>query len=121
MKDDSRRADYTAMWREYQKKKLLPSERAELARKEGNDLYKKGQGHARDNNIPQALNAYQAAIDKYSEGIDMKTDDHRLFSNRALCYAVLRDWGRAKNDALHVLRIRENFMKGWFTLVLNFR
>lgn len=69
-------------------------------------MYKKGQVAARDNNIPQALSLYQQAIDKYSEGIDVGTKDHRLFSNRALCYAVLRDWPRAKKDAHRVVEIR---------------
>lgn len=117
LKDEEKRAEYTALWREYKKTKLMPFERAELARKEGNEMYKKGQIAARDNNIPQALSFYQQAIDRYSDGINIGTDDHRLHSNRALCYAVLRDWPRAKKDAQRVVEIRPTFMKGWFTLV----
>lgn len=117
LKDDTKRSEYTTLWREYKKTKLMPFERAELSRKEGNEMYKKGQIAARDNNIPQALSFYQQAIDRYSDGINIGTNDHRLHSNRALCYAVLRDWPRAKKDAQRVVEIRPTFMKGWFTLV----
>ncbi|CAD7942445.1 unnamed protein product [Amoebophrya sp. A25] len=120
LQDDAKREEYTEMWREYHKQKLMPFERAELARKEGNELYKKGQTAARENNIPQALTMYQAAIERYSEGIANSESDHRLYSNRALCYAVLRDWPRAKRDAQKVVEIRPNFMKGWFTLVRSY-
>ncbi|CAD7939652.1 unnamed protein product [Amoebophrya sp. A120] len=120
LQDDAKRQEYTLLWREYQRQKLMPFERAELARKEGNEFYKKGQIAAKENNIPQALTMYQAAIEKYSEGIRESENDHRLYSNRALCYAVLRDWARAKKDAQRVVEIRSNFMKGWFTLVRSY-
>ena len=35
LKEDDKRAEYTKMWRIWQKEKLQPMERAELARKEG--------------------------------------------------------------------------------------
>lgn len=117
LKDSEKRVEYTKLWREYKRLKLMPFERAELSRKEGNEMYKKGQIAARDNNIPQALSFYQQAIERYSDGINMATNDHRLHSNRALCFAVLRDWPRAKKDAQKVVEIRPTFMKGWFTLV----
>lgn len=82
--------------------------------------HRSGQIAAKENNIPQALTMYQGAIEKYSEGIRESQNDHRLYSNRALCYAVLRDWARAKKDAHRVVEIRANFMKGWFTLVRSY-
>mmetsp|Transcript_4291 Transcript_4291/g.10466 ORF Transcript_4291/g.10466 Transcript_4291/m.10466 type:complete len:490 (-) Transcript_4291:687-2156(-) len=120
LQDDTKRQEYTVLWKEYQKQKLMPFERAELARKEGNEYYKKGQTAAKENNIPQALTMYQGAIEKYSAGIRESQNDHRLYSNRALCYAVLRDWARAKKDAHRVVEIRAGFMKGWFTLVRSY-
>lgn len=42
LQDDTKRQEYTVLWKEYQKQKLMPFERAELARKEGNEYYKKG-------------------------------------------------------------------------------
>lgn len=38
LKEDDKRAEYTKMWRIWQKEKLQPMERAELARKEGRSV-----------------------------------------------------------------------------------
>jgi len=57
-----------------------------------------------------------AAVVTYTEGIRDEPSDHRLYSNRALCYAALQDWDKSKKDALETTKLRPEFMKGWFTL-----
>ena len=43
LKSTEKRTEYTKLWREYKRFKLAPYEKAELSRKEGNEMYKKGQ------------------------------------------------------------------------------
>ncbi|CAK0852806.1 unnamed protein product [Prorocentrum cordatum] len=63
-----------------------------------------------------ALNKYQAAIVKYTEGIQLNPEDHRIRSNRALCYAAVKDWAKCREDAVLVTQMKPGFMKGWFLL-----
>lgn len=61
-----------------------------------------------------AARKYQAAVDKYSEGIKAAPREYRLRSNRALCYAALEDWSACQEDAVQVLQLKPDFVKGWF-------
>eukprot|EP00434_Breviolum_minutum_P016722 symbB.v1.2.014745.t1/scaffold1081.1/size139474/2 len=113
---------YDALWH----KKRNDSMAAEARRREGNELYKEAQALGKKSG-PESLSAatssltrYQAAIDKYSEGIDLAPMDHRIRSNRALCYSALKDWQRCKEDAAIVVEMKPDFMKGWFLLVKAF-
>lgn len=43
-------------------------------------------------------------------------NDHRLYSNRALCYLAVEDWARARDDAQYCARLRPDFKKAWLLL-----
>merc|ERR1719217_821451 len=53
-------------------------------------------------------------------GIEFAPLDHRLRSNRALCYGALKDWARCKEDAIRVTQLCPCFMKGWFMLAKSY-
>lgn len=99
-----------------------PAERAEAKRREGNELYKEAQAIYKSAGAESlsaaavALTKYQAAIVKYTEGLELAPQDYRIRSNRALCYAALKDWGRCREDAQMVIHLKGDFMKGWFLL-----
>lgn len=42
--------------------------------------------------------------------------DHRLYSNRALCYLAVEDWPKARDDAQYCARLRPDFKKAWLLL-----
>jgi len=122
LQDTEKRQAYDAVW-ERERNEQLTAEVAEARRREGNELYKEAQALAKASG-PDSLSAataalarYQAAIDKYSEGIDLAPMDHRIRSNRALCYSAVKDWGKCKEDATAVINMKSDFMKGWFLLV----
>merc|ERR1719282_425388 len=56
-------------------------------------------------------------MDNYSKAATLSPHDHRIFSNRALCYSAVEDWARARDDAQHCTKLKPDFMKGWFLLV----
>merc|ERR1719183_2449809 len=43
-------------------------------------------------------------------------NDHRLYSNRALCYLAVEDWPKARDDAQYCARLRPDFKKAWLLL-----
>eukprot|EP00439_Symbiodinium_sp_Y106_P050215 s5030_g6.t1 len=119
------------------------AEFAEARRREGNELYKEAQALSKMSGpdslsaATAALTKYQAAIERYSEGISLApqdgrmyhqlsikscaatsfaSQDHRLRSNRALCYSALKDWAKCREDAATVVELKPDFMKGWFLL-----
>lgn len=122
LQDAARREAYDVAWNRECEWRLSPQERAEARRHEGNALYKAAQGVAKErgpsslSGAAESLQHYQAAIVKYSEGLSFAPNDHRLRSNRALCYAAVKDWGRSREDALLVTQLKPDFMKGWFSL-----
>ncbi|CAE8630478.1 unnamed protein product [Polarella glacialis] len=101
-----------------------PWERAELCRSEGNELYKRAQalmkqaGDGADSLSirMQAMQGFQATIEKYSHGLKLAPQSHRLWSNRALCHASLREWDSCREDAIRVTQLKPDFAKGWFLL-----
>jgi len=125
LQDQEKREAYDALWHK-KRNDSMAAEVAEARRREGNELYKEAQALGKKSG-PESLSAatssltrYQAAIDKYSEGIDLAPMDHRIRSNRALCYSALKDWQRCKEDAAIVVEMKPDFMKGWFLLVKAF-
>merc|ERR1719506_2210588 len=42
--------------------------------------------------------------------------DHRLYSNRALCYLAVENWQKAMEDAQYCARLRPDFKKAWLLL-----
>lgn len=121
LQDPQKKEKYDAVWRAEQEKKVSPSVRAENRRHEGNALYKQAKeaesDHTSMRSAQEALRLYQAAIEKYTEGIQSNPNDHRLRSNRALCFSALKDWRSCREDAQLVTQMRPDFMKGWFLLV----
>eukprot|EP00930_Biecheleria_cincta_P086949 TRINITY_DN76202_c0_g1_i1.p1 TRINITY_DN76202_c0_g1~~TRINITY_DN76202_c0_g1_i1.p1 ORF type:complete len:384 (-),score=41.58 TRINITY_DN76202_c0_g1_i1:37-1188(-) len=122
LQDPEKRQDYDISWRK-QREPASNNEKADALRREGNELYKEGQAVSKAA-APESLSAaarslqrYQAAIEKYSEALRLTPQDHRILSNRALCYSALKDWSRCREDASFVVRIKPDFMKGWFLLV----
>jgi stress-induced-phosphoprotein 1 len=74
--------------------------KAAAAKAQGNDAFKR-----RD---------YPAAIEAYSEAIKFDPTDHVFFSNRAAAYLGLRKWGEAATDGLECIRLKPDFLKGYF-------
>eukprot|EP00927_Polykrikos_kofoidii_P062272 TRINITY_DN57081_c0_g1_i1.p1 TRINITY_DN57081_c0_g1~~TRINITY_DN57081_c0_g1_i1.p1 ORF type:complete len:417 (+),score=54.96 TRINITY_DN57081_c0_g1_i1:122-1372(+) len=96
-------------------------ERAEACRREGNELYKAAQVLQKqradsEGGSMTATSQFQAAIAKYSLGIELAPLDHRMRSNRALCFCALKDWPRCREDARKATQLKPDFMKGWFLL-----
>merc|ERR1719221_1917930 len=78
---------------------LCTSERAEAYCREGSELCKQRK--------------YRAAAAKYSEGIKLAPKDHRLWSNRAVCYAALKEWSQCSQDALRSTYLKPDCVSGW--------
>mmetsp|Transcript_121540 Transcript_121540/g.223885 ORF Transcript_121540/g.223885 Transcript_121540/m.223885 type:complete len:426 (-) Transcript_121540:22-1299(-) len=118
LQDPAKREAYDARWHRAQ----ASTPRAETKRREGNDLYKAAHALSKQHGpesftaATECLQKYQAAIVKYTEGIALASSDHRLFSNRAMCFAALKDWAKCREDASQVTRMKPDFMKGWFLL-----
>lgn len=121
LQDAEKRRAYDIIWTKM-RRELSAAEFAEARRREGNELYKEAQALSKMSGpdslsaATAALTKYQAAIDRYSEGIALAPEDHRLRSNRALCYSALKDWAKCREDAVIVVELKADFMKGWFLL-----
>lgn len=121
LQDPEKRQVYDTSWR----KQRVPSdsENADVLRRAGNELYKEGQALSKAagpdslSGAAKALQKYQGAVLKYSEALHLTPQDHRIQSNRALCYSALKDWPRCREDASAVVDMKPDFMKGWFLLV----
>eukprot|EP00929_Paragymnodinium_shiwhaense_P114312 TRINITY_DN82661_c0_g1_i1.p1 TRINITY_DN82661_c0_g1~~TRINITY_DN82661_c0_g1_i1.p1 ORF type:complete len:404 (+),score=66.84 TRINITY_DN82661_c0_g1_i1:123-1334(+) len=97
-------------------------DRAEMFRRQGNEMFKAAKALDKADSFGADLSAaavynYRAAIEKYSMGIKLAPSDHRLYSNRAICYAALKDWSSCQDDARKTTELKPDFMKGWFMLV----
>merc|ERR1712232_565245 len=116
--DQSKRDAYDTVWRKHMAEALPREQQAEARRREGNELYKNAQLLSKQADsltaAAQACKDYQAAIMKYSQGLELAPQDHRIRSNRALCYAALKDWARCREDSSQVTHMKPDFMKGWF-------
>ncbi|MEW5305585.1 MAG: hypothetical protein WDW38_008067 [Sanguina aurantia] len=73
---------------------------AEGLRLEGNALFAKGK--------------YGAAVQTYTEGITMNSENTALWVNRALCYKKLGDYDKVLNDADNALHLNINHMKAHY-------
>jgi stress-induced-phosphoprotein 1 len=56
---------------------------------------------------------FDQAIDAYTEAIKLKDTDHVFFSNRSACYASLKRYQEALNDANKCLEINPAFARGY--------
>ncbi|CAK9038367.1 unnamed protein product [Durusdinium trenchii] len=101
-----------------------PEHQAEVLRNEGNDLYRRAQAAvfaARSAEAAESLEArmtamqqYRLAIRKYTEAIELTPNNHRLWSNRALCHMALKQWDQCREDGLRSTQLKADFAKGWF-------
>lgn len=92
LQDPAKREAYDTVWRREVAAAVPREQQAEARRREGNELYKAAQVLSRQTDslsaATQAVKDYQAAIAKYSEGLDLAPKDHRIRSNRALLCRV---------------------------------
>lgn len=123
IRDPDKRKAYDVIWKAQKEAELLPHQRADLYRRRGNEVYSKARGMMRGNDalanfqaVQESLKQFRAAMDEYSKGIELAPYDHRLFSNRALCYLAVEDWPRCKDDAQTCVSLKTDFKKGWFLL-----
>lgn len=80
---------------------------AQAAKKEGNALFQKGQ--------------HKQAIEKYTEAIALDGTDVTFYSNRSAAYAALQMWEEAAEDGRTCIRVKKDFIKGYFRLAVALR
>ncbi|KTW26783.1 hypothetical protein T552_02784 [Pneumocystis carinii B80] len=56
---------------------------------------------------------YNEAIKLYTEAIVIEPKNHLLYSNRSACYASLKDFDKALEDAVKCIEIKPEWAKGW--------
>lgn len=98
--------------------------KADELKGEGNQLYRNAQAamatvrssEAADSLEVRmtAMQQYRLAIRKYSDAIQLMPQNHRLWSNRALCHAALKQWDQCREDGLRSTQLKSDFSKGWF-------
>mmetsp|Transcript_83252 Transcript_83252/g.156672 ORF Transcript_83252/g.156672 Transcript_83252/m.156672 type:complete len:439 (+) Transcript_83252:49-1365(+) len=120
LRDPARREAYDATWRREKEAALPAFERAELYRRRGNDLYSKARDVIKGGEnvmnlavIHQGMALYKSAMEEYGKAMELAPSDHRLYSNRALCYLAVEDYHRAFEDARRCTHLRPDFKKGW--------
>ncbi|CAJ1398583.1 unnamed protein product [Effrenium voratum] len=97
-------------------------DKAEVLRSEGNEFYRLAQAAVRTATDGAeslevrmtAMQKYRLAIRKYSEAMELAPNNHRLWSNRALCHAALKQWDQCREDGLRSTQLKADFAKGWF-------
>ncbi|ELW66760.1 mitochondrial import receptor subunit TOM34 [Tupaia chinensis] len=75
-------------------------ERAKVLKEEGNELVKKGN--------------HKKAIEKYSESLLFNNLESATYSNRALCYLVLKQYREAVKDCTEALRLDGKNVKAFY-------
>lgn len=73
-----------------------------IAKKKGNDAY--------------LAKNYEEAITFYSEAISLEPESAVYYSNRSACYAALKQWQKAYEDALQCIAKDPKFIKGYYRL-----
>eukprot|EP01033_Poteriospumella_lacustris_P004170 gene4170-2971_t len=59
---------------------------------------------------------YNKAIEYYSEGLKVDANNAVLYSNRSACYAALKQWQKAYEDAVMSVSKDPKFIKGYLRL-----
>ena len=80
-------------------KAYLDPAKAEIAREEGNELFKQQK--------------YPEAVERYTEAIKRDPEDHRVYANRAACYTKLTAFNEALKDAEKCIALKPDFPKGY--------
>lgn len=78
--------------------------KAEAARAEGNELFKKGD--------------FAGAVKSYSEAIKRQPTDPRAYNNRATCYTKLMAFPEALKDAEEAIKVDPAFIKAYIRKAL---
>ncbi|KAK2489637.1 hypothetical protein MC885_000311 [Smutsia gigantea] len=85
-------------------KNTVPStedvERARVLKEEGNELVKKGN--------------HKEAVKKYSESLSLSDLESATYSNRALCYLVLKQYKEAVKDCTEALKLDGKNVKAFY-------
>ncbi|XP_053430662.1 mitochondrial import receptor subunit TOM34 [Nycticebus coucang] len=76
------------------------AERARVLKEEGNELVKKGN--------------HKKAIEKYSESLLFSNLESATYSNRALCYLVLKQYKEAVKDCSEALKLDSRNVKAFY-------
>eukprot|EP00931_Biecheleriopsis_adriatica_P006973 TRINITY_DN108314_c0_g1_i1.p1 TRINITY_DN108314_c0_g1~~TRINITY_DN108314_c0_g1_i1.p1 ORF type:complete len:427 (-),score=56.07 TRINITY_DN108314_c0_g1_i1:4-1260(-) len=131
LRDPGKREAYDAAWRREQQASASSEQIADQCRRTGNELYRAATALVQKHGgrfeeptfgpeeldwIRRASNKFQEAIDTYSRGIEQVPNDYRLWNNRSLCYAAMKQWAKCREDAKRVTLLKPDFMKGWFLL-----
>jgi curved DNA-binding protein CbpA len=122
LRDPQRKEAYDKLWYNEKLRSLPAHERADYHRRRGNELYGRARDLAKDAgvmnlaSVHQSMQLYKKAMDEYSQAMEFAPNDHRWYSNRALCYLAVEDWSRARDDAHYCARLRPDFKKAWLLL-----
>jgi len=123
LRDAQKKEAYDATWRREKERAMPAHDRADLHRRRGNELYSKARDLTKDGGnvmnlqaVHQSMKLYKNAMDEYTIAMESAPQDHRLYSNRALCYLAVEDWGKARDDAQYCARLRPDFKKAWLLL-----
>lgn len=123
LRDPDKKEAYDASWRDEKERSLPAHERADIYRRRGNDLYGNARGRSRDGSnsmnmvaVHQSITLFKGAMEEYTKAMAFAPNDHRLYSNRALCFIAVEDWARARDDAQYCARLRPDFKKAWLLL-----
>lgn len=66
--------------------------------------------------VHQSMKFYKDAMQEYTVAMESAPHDHRLYSNRALCYLAVEEWAKGRDDAAYCARLRPDFKKAWLLL-----
>jgi len=122
LRDEERRKAYGTVWLRNKQAFALPAqERADVFRRKGNELYSAAKEMTRGGGmnlsaVQEGLKLYRAAMQQYTTAAALTPNDHRLFSNRAICYLAVEDLPRCREDAQRCTELRPDFAKGWYIL-----
>eukprot|EP00404_Azadinium_spinosum_P004805 CAMPEP_0180470412 /NCGR_PEP_ID=MMETSP1036_2-20121128/28570_1 /TAXON_ID=632150 /ORGANISM="Azadinium spinosum, Strain 3D9" /LENGTH=447 /DNA_ID=CAMNT_0022477541 /DNA_START=142 /DNA_END=1482 /DNA_ORIENTATION=- len=123
LREPESRQAYDQVWLREKEAALPAHQRAEIHRRKGNEMYTKARALMKEGDtmtsltaVQESVKGYKTAIEHYTKAAELSPYDHRLFSNRSLCYSAVEDWPRSRDDALQCTKLRPDFMKGWFLL-----
>mmetsp|Transcript_23884 Transcript_23884/g.29798 ORF Transcript_23884/g.29798 Transcript_23884/m.29798 type:complete len:222 (-) Transcript_23884:3-668(-) len=85
----------------------MSAAQAQALKKEGNKFFQGGK--------------HVEAIAKYSAAIELDPTDVTFYSNRAAAYAALEKWEESAEDGRACIRVKKDFIKGYFRLAVALR
>jgi len=97
IKDQLKKAE--KLKKEDEERKMIDPELAEELRKQGNELFEKGD--------------FPGALKVYNEGLKRDPNSKAIYSNRSATYIKLMEFTYAMKDAEKCLQLDPNFVKAW--------